>query len=91
MGRLVPPAAGEPVPAFTHTAVAEWINSLPLTLEALRGKVVLLDFWTFACWNCYRSFPWLNELEARLHERGLRVIGVHTPEFEHAASTTHPR
>jgi len=81
--RLVPPEAGLAAPAFTHSAAAEWINSPPLTLDSLRGKVVLLDFWTFACWNCYRSFPWLNELEARLHERGLRVIGVHTPEFDH--------
>ena len=70
-------------PAFTHTRASEWINSPPITLESLRGHVVLLDFWTFACWNCYRSFPWLNALEARLHDQGLRVIGVHTPEFEH--------
>jgi thiol-disulfide isomerase/thioredoxin len=76
-------ADGAPAPAFTHTAAAEWLNSPPLTLEDLRGKVVLLDFWTFACWNCYRSFPWLNDLEMRLHGRGLRVIGVHTPEFAH--------
>jgi thiol-disulfide isomerase/thioredoxin len=81
-GRLAAPAGGVPSPAFTHTAAAEWINSPPLTLESLRGKVVLLDFWTFACWNCYRSFPWLNDVEARLHDRGLRVIGVHTPEFD---------
>lgn len=81
--RLLSGENGSLAPAFTHTAAAEWINSPPLTLQSLRGKVVLLDFWTFACWNCYRSFPWLNELEARLHERGLRVIGVHTPEFDH--------
>jgi thiol-disulfide isomerase/thioredoxin len=74
-----PPAA----PEFTHGNPSEWINSPPLTLESLRGQVVLLDFWTFACWNCYRSFPWLNDLEARLHGRGLRVVGVHTPEFDH--------
>jgi len=72
-----------PAPAFTHAAAEDWLNSPPLTLAALRGQVVLLDFWTFACWNCYRSFPWLNALEARLHARGLRVIGVHTPEFPH--------
>lgn len=55
--RLV--AAGESAlaPEFTHTAPDDWLNSPPLTLESLRGKVVLLDFWTFACWNCYRSFP----------------------------------
>jgi glutathione peroxidase-family protein len=72
---------GTILPAFTHREAAEWINSGPLTTESLRGSVVLLDFWTFACWNCYRSFPWLNDLEDRYHERGLRIIGVHTPEF----------
>jgi len=45
--------------------------------------VVLIDFWTFECWNCYRSFPWLNALEEKFHDRGLQVIGIHTPEFEH--------
>jgi thiol-disulfide isomerase/thioredoxin len=74
----------EPVPApeFTHAAADDWLNSAPLTLAGLRGKVVLVDFWTFECWNCYRSFPWLNALETRLEARGLQVIGVHSPEFE---------
>ncbi len=72
-----------PAPAFTHTSPADWLNSAPLTWEDLRGKVVLMDFWTFECWNCYRSFPWMNALEARLQPLGLQVIGVHTPEFEH--------
>ncbi len=80
---LSTPDEAAPAPEFTHRAEAEWLNSAPLTLGALRGQVVLVDFWTFACWNCYRSFPWLNALEARLHDQGLRVIGVHTPEFEH--------
>jgi len=70
-------------PAFTHTSRDEWLNSTPLTWEDLRGKVVLLDFWTFDCWNCYRSFPWMNAMEARLAPQGLQIIGVHTPEFEH--------
>lgn len=72
-----------PAPEFTHTQAEDWLNSPPLTLASLRGQVVLLDFWTFGCSNCYRSFPWLNALEQRLHARGLRVIGVHTPEFAH--------
>lgn len=71
-----------PLPAFTGQA-ADWINSEPLTVEQLRGKVLLLDFWTFDCWNCYRSFPWLRDLEQRLATEGLQVIGIHTPEFEH--------
>lgn len=81
--RLLPPESGTPAPAFTHTRAEDWINSPPLKLESLRGKVVLLDFWTFACWNCYRSFPWLNPVESRLRERGLVVIGVHSPEFDY--------
>lgn len=80
---LTAPQQARPAPAFTHERPADWINSKPLTLESLRGQVVLLNFWTFACWNCYRSFPWLNELQTRLQDRGLRIVGVHTPEFDH--------
>ena len=69
-------------PEFTHREESAWINSPPLKLSELRGKVVLVDFWTFACWNCYRSFPWLNDLEERLASQGLQVIGVHSPELE---------
>lgn len=72
-----------PAPEFTHTKEEEWLNSKPLSLEELRGKVVLLDFWTFDCWNCYRSFPWLNSLEEKMKTEQLQIIGVHTPEFEH--------
>lgn len=72
-----------PAPAFTHSNPRDWINSAPLTLRMLRGKVILLDFWTFDCWNCYRSFPWLKSVEAQYGPQGLEVIGVHTPEFAH--------
>lgn len=72
-----------PAPAFTHTQAQDWINSAPITWQDLRGQVVLLDFWTYACWNCYRSIPWLHQVEKRYAARGLRVIGVHTPEFDH--------
>ncbi len=76
-------AAAQPqiAPEFPPRSAAEWINSAPLTLASLRGEVVLIDFWTFECWNCYRSFPWLNAVEARFRTQGLKVIGVHTPEF----------
>jgi len=70
-------------PEFTHTKHDEWINTAPLTLASLRGKVVLIEFWTYGCWNCYRSFPWLNDLEAKYLQQSVIVIGVHTPEFEH--------
>ena len=70
-------------PAFTHREANAWINSKPLTLAGLRGKVVLLDFWTFGCWNCYRSFPWLNDVEQQFAGEPFQVIGIHAPEFDH--------
>lgn len=70
-------------PEFTHTNHTDWINSPPITLDSLRGEVVLIDFWTYGCWNCYRSFPWLNTVEEQYRNRGLVVIGVHSPEFDH--------
>lgn len=73
---------GVKLPQFTQTAADAWINSPPLTTEALRGKVLLIDFWAFECWNCYRSFPWLNQLESHFKDRDFRVIGIHSPEFD---------
>ena len=70
-------------PEFTYHTEDAWINSKPLKLEDLKGKVILLDFWTFECWNCYRSFPWLNALEKKFEGQDFQVIGVHSPEFEH--------
>ncbi len=59
----------------------EWINSPPLTKESLRGKVVLVDFWTFQCINCLNALPHVKELYAKYKDQGLVVIGVHTPEL----------
>ena len=70
-----------PAPEFTGSDT-DWLNGGPLDWQQLRGKVVLLDVWTFECWNCYRSFPWLRTLERGFAARGLRVIGIHSPEFE---------
>lgn len=80
---LLAPDRAPPAPEFTQRQAADWLNAPPLRMADLRGKVVLLDVWTFGCWNCYRSFPWLNGLEARLQPRGLQVVGIHSPEFEH--------
>lgn len=71
------------LPEFTTDASQYWFNSEPLRVSELRGQVLLIDVWTYDCWNCYRSFPWLNALEARLSDRPFRVIGIHSPEFEH--------
>jgi thiol-disulfide isomerase/thioredoxin len=70
-------------PPFDAPDPAAWINSAPLTLGALRGKVVLIEFWTFGCSNCRNTLPWLKSAAARYAAQGLVVVGVHTPEFAH--------
>lgn len=85
LGAWLSPSAAideKPLPPFTQTQGDRWINSDPLTVEALRGAPTLVHFWAFECWNCYRSFPWLNEVRGRFADRGVRFIGVHTPEFD---------
>ena len=62
--------------------IAAWINSDPLTIEELEGKVVLVDFWTYTCINCIRTFPYLKLWHSRYADEGLVILGVHTPEFE---------
>ena len=59
-----------------------WLNSDPLTPAALRGKVVVYDFWTYSCINCVRTIPHLQSLYARYHAQGLEIIGIHSPEFD---------
>jgi len=61
--------------------ISEWINSEPLTMQKLRGKVVLVDFWTYSCINCLRTFPHLKAWNRTYRKRGLVIVGVHTPEF----------
>ncbi len=60
----------------------EWVNSQPLSMESLRGKVVLIDFWTYSCINCIRTIPFLQTWHERYADEGLVILGVHTPEFE---------
>src|ERR1051325_6767510 len=60
----------------------EWLNSQPLTAAGLRGKVVLIDFWTYTCINWRRSFPYVRAWYEKYKDDGLVVIGVHSPEFE---------
>ena len=79
------PKAGEPLPVegtFPSLAGAtQWLNSRPLTTEALRGKVVLVDFWTYSCINCIRALPYVRGWADKYKDHGLVVIGVHAPEF----------
>ncbi len=71
VGRVAPELSG-----------GEWINAKPLTLSKLRGKPVLLEFWTYGCINCLHTIPTVNEW-ARIFGNKLVIIGVHTPEFDH--------
>ncbi|MGV1049258.1 MAG: cytochrome c biogenesis protein DipZ [Solirubrobacterales bacterium] len=80
------PASGLPVygeaPEFTDTE--RWFNTpgdRPLTMAGLRGRVVLVDFWTYSCVNCIRTLPYLNAWNQRYAKDGLTIVGVHTPEF----------
>ncbi len=68
--------------AAEFTGIDAWINSDPLTIEQLRGKVVLVDFWTYTCINCIRTFPFLKLWNSRYADDGLVILGVHTPEFD---------
>jgi cytochrome c biogenesis protein CcdA/thiol-disulfide isomerase/thioredoxin len=61
--------------------ISQWLNSKPLTLASLRGKVVLIDFWTYSCVNCIRTLPYLKRWYETYRDAGLVVVGVHTPEF----------
>ncbi|HET7756494.1 MAG TPA: redoxin domain-containing protein [Steroidobacteraceae bacterium] len=68
-------------PEFTHAQASDWINSKPLTLAGLRGKVVLVEFWAFDCVNCVNSEPWVKAIARDKTGSGLVVVGVHTPEL----------
>jgi thiol-disulfide isomerase/thioredoxin len=77
----LPPLADEgPMPSLSGGTA--WLNSAPLTRDSLRGKVVLVDFWTYSCVNCLRALPYIKAWDAKYRADGLVVIGVHAPEFE---------
>ncbi|WOD16550.1 thioredoxin family protein [Paraburkholderia kirstenboschensis] len=63
------------------TGIDTWLNSPPLTLPQLRGKVVLVDFWTYSCVNCVNTLPYVKGWYKQYGNQGLEVIGVHTPEY----------
>ena len=64
-----------------------WLNSPPLAMGELRGKVVLVDFWTYDCINCLNHLPYIKDWHARYKDQGLVVVGVHSPEFAYEKST----
>ncbi|MSQ33130.1 MAG: redoxin domain-containing protein [Dehalococcoidia bacterium] len=63
-------------------SIHAWLNSEPLTIAALRGKVVLIDFWTYTCVNCVRTLPYIKQWDTSYRDQGLVIIGVHSPEFQ---------
>lgn len=69
-----------PMPQFSE--IAAWVNSQPLTPQNLKGKVVLIDFWTYSCINCVRTLPYLKKWYEDYKDKGFVIVGVHTPEFE---------
>jgi len=78
--RKVGGEVGDLAPKFG--GIETWINGGPLTMEELRGQVVLIDFWTYTCINCIRTFPFLKQWNSRYADDGLVIVGVHSPEFE---------
>jgi cytochrome c biogenesis protein CcdA/thiol-disulfide isomerase/thioredoxin len=90
-GRVAPEGGAEEAAAGADLPVlgvapdfipgGRWFNSQPLSLERLRGRVVLVDFWTYTCINCIRTLPYLKAWDERYRDRGLTIVGVHTPEF----------
>src|SRR5437764_2231761 len=71
-------------PEFIGVA-QDWINTKPLSMKQLKGKVVLVDFWEYTCVNCIRTFPYLKEWWKRYKDKGLVIVGIHTPEFRFGA------
>jgi cytochrome c biogenesis protein CcdA/thiol-disulfide isomerase/thioredoxin len=88
-----PPTSGLPVEGGLPplVGVVEWLNSPPLTVEGLRGKVVLVDFWTYSCINCLRTIPYIKAWADKYKDQGLVVIGVHSPEFAFEKNTDNVR
>ena len=72
---------GENNPLAPELASGTWINSEALTLKNLRGRVVLVEFWTFACYNCRNTLPSIKAWDSRYRDQGLTIIGVHSPEL----------
>ncbi len=78
----------ENYPSPEIEGISKWINSDPQKIKDLKGKVVLVDFWTYTCINCIRTLPHIAEWNEKYKDKGLVIIGVHTPEFEFEKNTS---
>ncbi len=85
MGGNIPASDVQAAPEFQN--IDTWLNSPPLKLRELRGKVVLVDFWTYTCINCLNHLPYVKDWNQKYKDKGLVVVGVHTPEFAYEKST----
>ncbi len=89
------PAAAGGLPDYgfapDFTGISGWVNSPPLTIKELRGKVVLIDFWTYSCINCLRTLPHVEAWDRMYRKDGLVIVGVHTPEFAFEAVPSNVR
>ncbi len=75
-------ALANPYPAPEFAGIEAWLNSEPLTMAGLKGKVVLIDFWTYSCINCVRTLPYITRWDQDYRDKDLVIIGIHAPEFE---------
>src|SRR5476651_1404859 len=80
-----PVSTSNTAPEFT--GIDKWLNSDPLTMQQLRGKVVLVDFWTYTCINCIDLLPYVKAWNQKYKDQGLVVVGVHTPEYPFERNT----
>jgi thiol-disulfide isomerase/thioredoxin len=79
------PTANKPEAAPEFASGTKWLQSKPLKLASLRGKVVVVHFWTFGCINCIHNYPAYKAWQEKYAGKGVTIIGIHTPEFEHEA------
>jgi thiol-disulfide isomerase/thioredoxin len=84
-GGSTPVSEAKAAPEFQN--IDKWLNSEPLKINELRGKVVLVDFWTYTCINCLNHLPSVQSWHEKYKDKGLVVVGVHTPEFAYEKST----
>ncbi|WP_426336808.1 thioredoxin family protein [Pseudoduganella sp. R-31] len=84
-------AATAPFEAPEFSGITQWLNSEPLTMKQLRGKVILVDFWTYDCINCIHTLSHVVQWHDKYKDKGLVVIGVHTPEYAFERKTENVR
>lgn len=78
---LIPGSSAKTAPSISGGG--NWLNSGPLSLDSLKGQVVLVDFWTFGCYNCRNTLPSLKRFDSEYRSKGLTIVGIHTPESDH--------